>query len=130
MNLLCLMPGESGEEDRFVQAARPLFSPDKVEVFRDLDAFAARLHKPRDASCALLVVDPSDKDLERLAGLRIFLKDARILLVLADGREETIALAHRTLPTYISYLDNGTAGIVTVLKRIMRDAGVRAGEAW
>lgn len=120
MNLICLIPREGGEEDRFVRAASPLFPSDKVEVFRDLGAFAERLHRPRDPSCAVLVVDPSDGDLERFVSLRSFLKDAKILFVLADEREGTIALAHRAMPTYISFLDNGTAGIVTVLKRILR----------
>jgi hypothetical protein len=34
-------------------------------------------------------------------------------------------LVHKTLPTYISYLDNGTAGIVTVLKQVMKGSGVK-----
>jgi hypothetical protein len=62
---------------------------------------------------------------QRLVSLREFLKDARILLVLGDQDEESLGWVHRTLPTYISYLDNGTAGIVTVLKQIMKGSGVK-----
>ena len=128
MNLLCLKLGAGRGEERFVQAASPLFPADKVEVFANLDAFAERLHKPKDASCAVLVLGPSDGDLERLASLRSFLKDSRILFVLADGNDQTIARAHKILPTYISYFDSGPTGVITVLKRVMRDAGVRVWE--
>jgi hypothetical protein len=73
----------------------------------------------------VLAVGPSDGDMRRLVSLREYLKDARILLVLDDQSEEKIALVHKTLPTYISYLDNGTAGIVTVLKQVMKGSGVK-----
>ncbi len=125
MNLFCLMTAKGGEGERFLQAASPLFSPDKVEVFRDVDSFAERLRKPRDPSCAVLAVGPSDADVRKIVSLRDFLKDGRILLVLGDQSEETISLVHKTLPTYISYLDNGTAGIVTVLKQVMKGSGVK-----
>jgi hypothetical protein len=128
MNLLCLKLGRGRDEERFVQAVSPLFPPDKVELFEDVDTFAERLHKPKGASCAVLVLGPSDSDLERLVSLRNFLKDSRILFVLAEGNDETIARAHKIFPTYISYFDSGTTGVVTVLKRVMRDAGVRARE--
>jgi hypothetical protein len=125
MNLFCLVTAKGGEGERFLQAATPLFAQDKVEVFRDVETFAERLRKPRDPSCAVLAVGPSHGDMRRIVSLREFLKDARILLVLDDQNEETISLVHKTLPTYISYLDNGTAGIVTVLKQVMKGSGVK-----
>ncbi|MGZ5498225.1 MAG: hypothetical protein ACXWHI_05865, partial [Candidatus Aminicenantales bacterium] len=60
----------------------------------------------------------------RIISLRDFLKDARVLLVLGDESEETISLAHRVLPTYISDLDESTSGVVSVLKQLMKDARV------
>ncbi len=125
MNLFCLVTAKGGEGERFLRAASPLFAPEKVEVFRDVESFAERLRKPRDPSCAVLALGPSDGDMRRLVSLREFLKDARILVALGDHTEETIALVHKTLPTYISYLENGTDGIVTVLKQVMRGSGVR-----
>ncbi len=72
----------------------------------------------------MLVLGPSHEDLRRIISLRDFLKDARVLLVLGDESEETISLAHRVLPTYISDLDESTSGVVSVLKQLMKDARV------
>ena len=128
MNLFFLMTGKDPGSERFLRDANPLVPPDAVEVYRDVASFADRLRRPKDPSCVVVILGPSDDDLKRIASLREFLKDSRILLVLDDQGEETISLAHRILPTYITYLDNGTAGVVSVIKQVMKDAGVRKGE--
>ncbi len=128
MNLFFLMTGKDPGGERFLRDANPLVPPDAVEVYRDVASFADRLRRPKDPSCVVVILGPSDDDLKRIASLREFLKDSRILLVLDDQGEETISLAHRILPTYITYLDNGTAGVVSVIKQVMKDAGVRKGE--
>ncbi len=124
MNLFVLIAEEGGTGRQFLEDVTPLVPEDKLEVLRGFSALAERVRKPRDPFCALLVLGPSDEDLKRIISLRDFLKDARVLLVLGDESEETIALAHRILPTYISVLDAGPPGVVSVLKRLMSDARV------
>ena len=128
MNLFFLMTGQDGAGEPFLRDASPLVSREAVEVFKDLPSFAERLRRPKDPSCVVVILGPSDGDLKRIAPLREYLKDSRILFVLRDQSEETIGLAHRVLPTYITYFDNGTSGVVSVIKHIMKDACVREGE--
>ncbi|HMA54415.1 MAG TPA: hypothetical protein VKT17_08125 [Acidobacteriota bacterium] len=128
MNLFVLIADEDGTGGRFLEEVTPLVPKDKLEVFRGFSALAERLRKPHDPTCTVLVLAPSHEDLRRIVPLREFLKDARFLLVLEDQSAETIALAHRILPTYISDLDDGPSGVVSVLKQLTRDAHAREGE--
>ncbi len=128
MNLFVLIAEEGGTGGPFVEAVTPLVPKDKLEVLLGLPALAERLRKPHDPFCALLVLGPSHEDLRRIISLRDFLKDIRVLLVLGDESDETITLAHRVLPTYISELEDGTSGVVSVLKQLIKDARVREGE--
>jgi len=128
MNLFFLMTGRDAEGGQFLRDASRLVSRDAVEVFRDVGSFADRLRRPKDPLPVVVVLGPSDEDLKRIVPLREFLKDSRILLVLRGQNDETIRLAHRILPTYITYLDNGTGGVVSVIKQVMKDNCVTAGE--
>ncbi|MGZ5498250.1 MAG: hypothetical protein ACXWHI_05990, partial [Candidatus Aminicenantales bacterium] len=109
MNLFVLIAENGGTSGRFLEDVTPLVPQDKIEVLNGSLALAERLRKPRDPFCAVLVLGPSHEDLRRIISLRDFLKDARVLLVLGDESEETISLAHRVLPTYISDLDESTS---------------------
>ena len=127
MNLFFLIaePGETG--GRFLEAVTPLVPEDKLEVLSGVSALAERLRKPRDPYIAVIVLGPSHEDLKTLASLRDHLKEAKILLVLRDQGQETVALAHLVKPTYITDLDNGTSGVASVLKRLFRDVGAGEG---
>jgi hypothetical protein len=126
MNLFFLIGDKGDRGGRFLEDVIPLIPKDRLEVFLGFTGFAERLRKPRDPFGALVLLGPSHEDLRRVISLRDFLKDTKVLLVLGDQNEETISLAHKILPTYISYLDNGTSGVVSVLKQLMKDAPSRA----
>ena len=128
MNLFFLIGDKGGRGGRFLEDVTPLVPKDRFEVFLGFTGFAERLRKPRDPYSALLLLGPSHEDLKRVVSLRDFLKDTRVLLVLGDQSEETISLAHKILPTYISYLDNDTSGVVSVLKQLMKDTHGRVEE--
>lgn len=127
MNLFVLIAENGGGDGRFLEEVTPLVPKDKLEVLRGFPALADRLRRPHDLSCALLVLGPSHEDLKRIISFRDFLKDARVLLVLGDEREETIALAHRVLPSYISEFEDGPSGVVSVLRQLIKDAHVHEG---
>jgi len=127
MNLFFLIAGAQGPVERFLADVTPLVPEDKLEVYRGLAGLEERLRRPRDACCAAIVFGPSHEDLEKIVGLRGFFQDAKILLVLGDQSPETIALAHKLKPTYISEFDDGTSGVVSVLKHLVRAASAREG---
>jgi hypothetical protein len=121
MNVFFILAGKSEQGERHLRDVSQAVAPGKMEVFSDLTALVERLKRPRSTFSTLIIAGPTREDLRRIAALRDVLKDARILLLLRDQADETIALAHQTMPTYISLLDNGSAGVVAVLRRLLND---------
>jgi hypothetical protein len=126
MNLFFFLRDSNCREHELASAAASAFPPGSLEVFSDIESFAGRMRKPKDALSVAVFWNPTREDLRRIASLRDFLKGVRILLVLSDQDEETIALAHRTLPTYITNVEEGLAEVVSVLKKLTRSAGAPA----
>ena len=123
MNVLFYMRTPGSREDDLLSAVAPFVSRGSLEVFADLHDFAGRIRKPKEAPSVALIWNPSKEDLRAILPLQDYLRGVRVLLVLPDQEEDTIALAHRIRPAYITYIDDGTSGIVSVLKRLTRNAG-------
>jgi len=123
MNVLFYMRTPGAKEDALLGAVAPFVSGGSLEVFTDLRSLAARIRKPKDAPSIAVVYNPNAPDLGALVSMRELLRGVRVLLVLPDEDEETITLAHRVRPAYITYIDDGPSGIVSVLKRLAAAAG-------
>ncbi|HYA48436.1 MAG TPA: hypothetical protein VEG35_01950 [Burkholderiales bacterium] len=129
MNVLFYMRTPGIREDDLLRAVAPFVSRGSLEVFADLESFAGRVRRPKDLPSVALIWNPTKDDLRALASLRVLLGGGRILLVLPDQEEETIALAHRVRPAYITYVDEGISGVVSVLTRLAGNAGDTAAGA-
>ena len=89
------------------------------------------MHGPKVPPSLVIVLEPNLDDLQALVAMMDLLLGLRILLVLPDEGAETVALAHRLRPAFISYVDDGISEIVAVLKRLTatREDGPEAGDA-
>lgn len=120
MNLLFFMRSPGGREDELLSAVAPFVCDGSLEVFPDIPSFAVRIRRPKAVPSIALIWNPTKDDLRELYSLRDFLKGVRILVVLSDHDEETIALAHRILPAYLTDVESGISEIVSVLKKLAR----------
>jgi hypothetical protein len=114
-------PAEKGQD--LLKALVPFVMEGRLEVLSSLEAFAARLHKPKDSSSVMIIWDPTSDELRQIGDMRDLLTGVRTLLVLPDQETETVFLAHKIMPSYISYTDLGVSGIVSVLGRIAGTGG-------
>jgi len=123
MNLFIYMstPGDKGDE--LLKAVAPYVSRGSLDVFSDLRSFALRVRRPKDSFSIALIWNPSKEDLREIARMRDFLTGVRTLLVLPDQETETIALAHKIFPNYITYIDEGVSEVVSVLEWLTRAGG-------
>ncbi len=119
MNFFVYMPRPGARGGRLLGDVVRLALPDGIEVFSDLQSLTVRIRRPKDPPTIVLVFDPTADELRGLADLRDFLGGARILLVLSEQGAETIALAHRLLPTFIAPVDNGQAELLAVIRRLL-----------
>ena len=120
MNLFIYMstPGDKGDE--LLKAVAPYVPRGSLEVFSDLRSFALRVRRPKDSFSIALIWNPTKEELREIALLRDFLTGVRTLLVLPGQETETIALAHKIFPNYITYIDEGVSEVVSVLDWLTR----------
>jgi hypothetical protein len=96
----------------------------RMEVFPTIEALVSRLrHLNAEPAVAVLVAD-GHPELIQLLSLRPFLRKTRIILVLPDGEDETIALAHRLRPRYLCYLEDDFLELGFVLGKMLKDLPV------
>lgn len=125
LNIFAFLPRASGEGQELLKAVAPLVAGGRLEVYHDLEGFAAGIRRPKDPSSVAIVWDPTREDLRGIAALRPLLAGVRTLLALPDEDAETVVLAHEVLPAYVGYVDDGVSDIVSVLERLA--ASGRAG---
>jgi len=126
MNLLLYMPRPGKKGARLLATIVPMIQHESLEVFPDLTSFTERVKKPKDPTSVAIIFDPTDDELRDFACLRNYLKGTKILLVLSGQDAETIALSHKLLPMYISYVDHDISRIGAVLKRTVKDRAENA----
>lgn len=63
----------------------------------------------------------SREELSKLFLIRALSSDVRIILVLPDTEEETIAMAHRSRPRYLTYINSNFLGLATVVSKMCED---------
>lgn len=123
MNLIFYLPRPGDRGDDLLRAVAPFVSRGSLEVFSDLRSFAARIRQPKRSFSVALIWNPTTEDLREIGLMRDFLIGVRTLLVLPDQEMETIALAHKIFPTYITYIDEGLSEVVSVLEWLTRAGG-------
>jgi hypothetical protein len=123
MNLIFFMPRRGNRGDELVSAVAPLVSKGSLELFPDIRSFGNRLRRPKDAHSIALIWDPTAEDLREIVSMRDLLTGVRTVLALPDESAETVALAHKILPAFISYVDDGLFEVVSVLERLTGSGG-------
>ena len=66
----------------------------------------------------VLLTARTKKELKELIGLREFLSDIRVILILPDRDHETISDAHALYPRFITYIDGDYSDLKAVLTKM------------
>jgi hypothetical protein len=126
MELLLYAPVPQDVRERVVSTLEPVLPEDSMRVCSTINNLYESLKAPRqDLRIAVLVL-ANRRDLQRLRSVRPMFHDIRILLVLPDTEEETIAMAHRFQPRYLTFVDKNIPALATVVER-MRESTLRKG---
>lgn len=118
MKLLVYLPSFSEKSRRFLDEVRLLPSEISVEEFDSRTGFIRGLRQPKDDSLIVVLFDPRHEDLESVRNARQLLVNVPLLLVLADQDALTMALAHRLLPSYITYVDSDLSQLFSVIRKL------------
>ena len=123
MNVFIYASRKGSKEAEDIRAALSTVSDGSLDNFETVEEFADRFRRPRDPLSVAVIIDPSHKDLQALVDLRELTLGTRILLILADQKKETMALAHKVFPSYIGYKDGDPSRIVSVVRQLAKAQG-------
>lgn len=101
-------------QDVLVQAV----SREKVETFPDLELLSKRLCCFPSCMSIVVLLAATREDLAELLSLKPLLEDTRVLIVLPDGRPETVRMAHVLTPRFLTYSDSDFSDLFAVIRKM------------
>lgn len=119
MRLLLYTPVSEGCGEQLHSMIAELIPLNDVEVYRNIQNLSNRLRQ-RANDLPIVVLNVTRRaDLTDILSIRDLLRDVRIILVLPDRDEETLAQGHILRPRFISYADGNLADVRAVLDRVL-----------
>jgi hypothetical protein len=118
MELLLYAPVSQEVRKRVVDTLEPVLPENSMQVCLTLGNLCRKLQMPKQHLRVAVLVVRSPKDIMKLISIRLMFRDVRVLLVLPDTEEETIAMAHRFQPRYLTFVDKNIPALATVVDRM------------
>lgn len=122
MNLLSYAPVTDGVNDRLQRVIEGLVPKQDTEIYRTIDSLSHRLRQPRHNLAVAVLLAASRQDLLELLSIRDLLDGIRIILVLPDRQDDTIAKGHRLYPRFLTYADSDFLDVAAVLSKMLRNS--------
>ena len=108
---------EAGERLRGV--IETLVPYERIEIHRTIDSLTLRLHQPGDNPAVAVILVGSKEELSGILALRDLLWDARIILILPDREDDTVAGGHALRPRLLTYADGNFVEVAAVLGKML-----------
>jgi hypothetical protein len=118
MNIILYSSGSNEQGERLERMIALFFLKRRIEKYRDLAGLGKKLHEPYNHGDVVLLAPASKEELSHLLDLQDLLSGTRIVLVLPDRDEETVAMGHRLRPRMVSYNDSDYLDVAAVLTRM------------
>ena len=94
----------------------------RPKIFRSIEIFKDRLRYTRPNRVIAVLLANSRKDLLDFISIDNLLSDVRIILIVPDQNQETIALGHSLFPRYLSFADSDFTDVTAVLRKMIEAA--------
>jgi len=118
LNVLVLMTRRNHGGEELVKELSSLLPKGRLEVVNDVAALTEHVRKLRGPDSVAIIYNPANNDLRKIVALGGLFQEGRTMLVLPDQEEETVALAHSLLPAFITYVGDGNARVLSVIKKL------------
>ena len=115
MNLLLYSPEADADEHQLLAHIK---KTEGIEIYRSTEAFRTRLADPaRSAKIIILITDR--ETLSRFSEWVDLLNDRQLILILTDDSADTIRMAHKLRPRYVSIKGGNLEDVGNVLERMI-----------
>jgi len=118
-NIIVYSKSENGIGARLQAAVETVLPRVHVEKFRTISRLSERLHKPPLNFPIVVLLAMNREDLENIVAIQNLLFDSRIVLILPDRKEDTMALGHILRPRFVSYRDSSFKDVGAVLNKMI-----------
>ncbi|MBF0509775.1 MAG: hypothetical protein HQK57_12735 [Deltaproteobacteria bacterium] len=119
MNLLFYAKTDDGLAGRLRSEIETLVPKSDLDICRTMDDMSRRLRQPlKDMTLGIVFTD-SKEDLLGLLLIRDLLLDVKMILILPDKEENTVAVGHALYPRYMSYADGDLQDVVEVIRKCL-----------
>lgn len=119
MRLLLYTPVSEGCGKELHSMIAELIPLNDVEVYRSIQNLSNRLRQRAHDLPIVVLHATRREDLVDILSIRELLRDVRIILLLPDSDEETLAQGHILRPRFVSYADGDLADVRAVLDRML-----------
>jgi hypothetical protein len=118
MELFLYAPASEGTRERVVRRLESVLPRNSLQVCSTIGNLCQNLRMPKQDLTIAVLVPASRGDLLELRTIRPMFRDVKILLVLPDTEEETIAMAHRFRPRYVTYVNHNLSELGAVVTKM------------
>jgi hypothetical protein len=98
---------------------KTLVPEEKVEVYRSIEELSHGLRRLYDHETIVILQARDREELLRIVSLRDVLQGLRVILLIPDREEETISLAHRLRPRFLSNNEDDLSDTLSVLRKML-----------
>ena len=116
--VLLFVPHARGASNGIAQAVEATLGPKCLQQVQSVGALRDRLRKPRETRLAILVAETGG-DLRRLAKLAPLLDNTRVVLVLPDGDDATVAEGHRLRPRVVGWGPDFLSQVPAIVSKML-----------
>jgi hypothetical protein len=119
MALIVYIPSENELERRFLALLEMAIPDKRFEICHSIDELSAKLEMPLfDVKVAILFA-VTRKEITQILALGDWMADVKSILVLSDGDKDTMAMAHKLRPRYVTWVNSDPIDLVTVARRMV-----------
>ncbi len=118
MNIIFFSSATNEHDERLERVIKLFFSERRIEKYQDLEALGKKLQEPNNYKDVVLLSPASREELSRILVMKDLLSGMRIILVLPDRDDQTVAMGHSLRPRMVSYIDGDHLDVAAVLTRM------------
>ena len=121
MNLLLYTSGTDYASRQLVEMATTFAARGTAEIFHSLENLTNRLTQPKNNQTAVVLHAATEKELAYILSINDFLHDIKLILILPDREERTVAKGHKLHPRFLSYADSDFSVISAILNKMFEN---------
>jgi hypothetical protein len=118
LHILLLTPnGEQGA--RLLEVLETRVPKNRIEVYGNIEGLTSRLRVPESSTVIAVLLALTEEELLRIVGINRLLSDLRLILILPNRDDRTVAMGHALHPRFLSYADADFRVVGAVLTKMM-----------